>query len=313
MRETLRDAVYATLAYSSIFDYPLTEAEIARWLIGFSGSGKHFSGNLQTILSQLLKEGRYYSLVRSQSKILARKRRIRENIALQKWQIANAVIKLLRYIPSLMFIGVSGGLSMNNVESEDDIDLFIITAPRTVWISRLLVLLLLECLGRRRTFNSKKEKDLICANMFISEECLSLSHLRRDLYTAHEILQVVPLFERDRMHHRFLLANRWVQTFLPNAWRWRINQENEVRSRKYESGIHTFILHTSIFILQIVEPLAKWIQKLIMTKHITTEVVTDTALQFHPHDARHVIKKRFLKALKFHNIPIDSDFFPELQ
>jgi len=55
--------------------------------------------------------------------------------------------------------------------------------------------------------------------MFVSEPALPESE--RDLFSAHEVLQMEPVFDRGNTYKKFLLANKWVKTFLPNAWRYR--------------------------------------------------------------------------------------------
>jgi hypothetical protein len=314
MRENLRDRVRATLAYSAIFDYPLTESEIRRWLICFSRQKTKDDTPIKTSIRNIPHADGYFALSHSKLEICIKKRLLGREVAREKWRIAHGAVRLLRCIPSLRLIGVSGGLSMNNVDAGDDIDLFVIVAPDTIWVSRLLVLSVLACLGRRRRFHSTTEKDLVCVNMFLSEDTLSLPANYRNLYTAHEVLQMEPLFEREEMYRRFLSANRWVRVFLPNAWKWRVSQ---VESRKYQDKRRFFpfrvLLSAFSFLLLFLEPFAKWVQKQIMAHHITTEVVSDTTLRFHPQDKRSIVKKGFLKALKQYNIPIDRHFFPELQ
>jgi hypothetical protein len=307
MTDNFHDAVYATLLYAAIFTYPLTEKEISRWLIFFKDKKNHFREKKNSILCQIPCIEGYYGVSSSRLKRFIKKRIARKQAAIAKWEIAHKAIRLLRYIPSVKLIGVSGGLAMNNCDDNDDIDLFFIVAPRTIWISRLFVLLVLECIGKRRTFDSREEKDLVCANMFLSEDQLSVLSFKRDLYSAHEVMQMVPLFEREGCYRRFIQANVWARSYLPNAWKWRFGQ---VESKKYQDNTQKFFSYFLLPTFYFLEFFAKWFQMVIMKKHITRETISDTALQFHPKDARSIIKKRFMNALKQYNIPIDSKFFP---
>lgn len=50
-------------------------------------------------------------------------------------------VKLIGWIPGLRMVAVSNSLAMYATHAGSDIDLFIITAPRRLWIVRTLVLL----------------------------------------------------------------------------------------------------------------------------------------------------------------------------
>jgi hypothetical protein len=56
--------------------------------------------------------------------------------------------------------------------------------------------------------------DLVCPNYFLSERALELRE--RNLFTAHELVQMVPLHGLA-VYHRMRALNRWTERFLPNA------------------------------------------------------------------------------------------------
>ena len=37
-----------------------------------------------------------------------------------------------------------------------------------------------------------------------------------DLFTAHEIIQLIPIFERDNAYNKFIKANSWINSVFPN-------------------------------------------------------------------------------------------------
>ncbi len=277
-------ATLITVCYSDIFDYPLTSEELTYWLVFYKGKPS----------PDLLEKNSYYFLPTRKRIVSIRKKR--EVWSKKKWQIAKKIVWIYKLVPTILLVGVTGGLTMNNVKSEDDIDLFFIVHPKTLWISRLLATLLTESIGMRRRPGDKRFSDKVCLNMFMTSDRLRLVQKERDLFAAHEVLQMVPLWEKNNVYQKFLRANKWVEKFLPNAWDKNIKNEN--LKLKNENSI-----------LQIFEYPAKLGQLWYMRRHRTSEVVTDTVIRFHPRDARVWVKEKLERRLQRQNLPLDKIFF----
>lgn len=274
----------ATVAYADIFDYPLTQQERRLWCIK-----KRIQPTHQVTRQFFFLPGR---------SITVSVRKKRQSASKKKWDIARNVGKWLRYIPGIQLVGVTGGLAMNNARPEDDIDLFIITSKHTLWITRMLSVMLVGALGRRRTPGANEVADKVCLNMFMSVGALRIATKEQDLFAAHEVLQMKPLWEREGTYTLFLEKNKWVERFLPNAWDEKVkNNEARVTSKK----------RNSLFFL--LEPFARWIQLWYMRKRRTSEVVSHEILRFHPQDARVWVKKELQKRLDTLNIPLDKIFY----
>jgi hypothetical protein len=170
MRWTLKQSIQSTLVYSGLFDFPLTEDEIVQYLI--VPKGQKVGKITKSIVQEFPHIHNYFSDKQVKKRVSLRK--LREEYAQRKWKIAKHAAFWLSFIPSIDVLGISGGLSLNNADEQDDIDLFIICYPGTIWSTRLFVLLFLDLLGRRRKFGEKVEKDLICPNMFITNGHLRL-------------------------------------------------------------------------------------------------------------------------------------------
>lgn len=304
MRWTLQQCVTATIAYSAIFDYPLTPTEIRRFLIKPpQQSTPRFSSH--ALEKYQYSEG-YYAL--NKATALVKKRRENERFSQPKWEIVAKAVALLASLPTLEAVFVSGSLAVNNAEEGDDIDLFILTKPNTIWVSRLLVLICLTLLGKRRSFNTTIEKDLLCPNMLMTSSRMAIPVGQRDLYIAHEIVQMVPILSRNQMHLKFLQANHWVEAFLPYSY-----QDAMIRAQSFstkKSGILT-VLAANLCVS--IEFLAKHFQLVFIQRHRTTEVITDQVLRFHPKDVKGTIQQKFESILRDHQIPLDSQFFRVLR
>lgn len=306
MQKSIKKAVLQTLIYSDIFDYPLSKEEIWRFLIGENISRESFEKELRSLVKSEAtplgcRHNFHYLLGREK---IVEKRIEREKIGREKLKIAKKIARWLSYIPTTLFVGVSGALALKNSHKEDDIDLFIVTSKNTLWLTRLLMVILLILNGQYRKRNAKDVCDKICLNMLIDETSLQLPFKHQDLYGAHEVVQLMPIFVKNNMHHRFLQANKWTEKFLPNALDGIKNQACPERSRR-ESRIKNgekrplFIIHNSRFVL---EKLAKVLQLGFMKRHITTETISDNFLAFHPFDYRNKILNLYNQKIKKYDL-----------
>ena len=207
---------------------------------------------------------------------------------------AQVLSSLLKLIPWVKLVGVSGGLAMENASKRDDIDLFIVTSKNRLWISRLLALGLLSLTGQRRKVGDKGKKiaGKLCLNIFLEEDCLEQK--TKDIYLAHEVLQMKVLWQRDDIYSRYLSDNEWVFRFLPN---WTSGQDlrfmnNDLRIKNHKSKI---VNHKSL--IDYIESLTKWFQLKIMQRPKGMERIEDGALYFHPQDVREKILKLYKQKL----------------
>jgi hypothetical protein len=297
MRLTTRDYLLATVAYADIFDYPLTEDDIYYWCIKKTPKSHMGVG----VIRGVSKRG-YFIFLKGREAIVNRYNKKRQS-SKEKWKIARSVGRVLQWIPSILLVGVTGGVAVNNASRKDDIDLFIITARKTMWITRLLIIPLLALLGRRRTPNSDTVMNKICVNMFMSEEALGVKSSEQDLFAAHEVLQMEPLWSRKDTYRRFLQANKWTKVYLPVAWS--IKQVG----RNQHPKVSYWWTRITRSMLRLFELPSKHLQLWYMRNRRTSEIVTDSVLRFHPNDARVWIKAALTKRLTKYNIPIDNIFY----
>lgn len=278
-----RSAILKTLAYSDLFDFPLSQEELWRYLkYDKPVDKKYFLAALQQMTGQTLgyQAGVYFLLDHDFQVALRKKRSL---ISDKKLQRARLAARLLRIIPTIQFIGISGSLAMHNADQDDDIDLFIITQPGLLWTTRFLTVTLLSLVHMVRKKRTKKTTNLVCLNMFMDESSLMLDSKRQDVYTAHELWQLKPLFNRQETYTRLLQANTWIGNFLPNA----------SLLTQHTSPHPAVRLHRPTFLGKIGETLLKTIQMNIINHTRTTETITDTFLAFHPQDSREKTLEKF--------------------
>lgn len=291
-------AISRTLIYSDIFDFPLTKEEIWRFLISANINRASFEKALTESPPEFPpvkwehEKGFYFLSGRRE---IVKERIKRKKESQKKITLAKKIIQKLSLIPTVLFIGISGGLALENADEKDDIDLFVIASKGNLWITRLLLVFLLKLMGQYRG-RGKKESQKICLNMLIDEKALAFERDRRNVYTAHEIVQLKPIFDRNNTYNKFLFVNKWVEEFMPNAIYLIKNYESRIKNRQKKS---LFIIHYSLFIF---EQLAKTLQLLYMRKHRTNETVSNNVLAFHPFDYGKYVQREYNKRLKEYEI-----------
>ena len=281
----MESSVLKTIVYADIFDYPLTDHDTHRFLIGKKAEFFEVKKTLKTLYDTKkieFSEGLYFLPSRKE---IVFKRQLRNKLFLAKIKTAKIAARILQVLPQIKLIGVSGGLAVANADASDDIDFFIITSENQLWTTRLLSTALLSFSGLRRTPKSKSLADKICLNMFIDERLLEIRP--HDLYLAHEVLQMMPLFERDNTYQKFIKVNSWAYQFLPN-W-------PKVRSLKARRILPKIKLPFSQIPLSYFEDFSKKFQLNYMAKRRTIEKISPTKLQFHPKDVHAKILNTFIE------------------
>lgn len=287
-------SILKTLLYADIFNFPLTKSEIWRFLISDKKIEEELLfKNINSVNKFIKSEKGFYFILGKKELILLRKKRKR--ISKLKIKKIKNLIKKISFVPLIKFIGISGALSMENSDEDDDIDLFVITEKKLVWTTRFILVFILILLGVYRNKKSKDYKDKICLNMIIDEENMIFNKKNQNLYTAHEITQMIPVFEKDNIYKKFIEKNNWYEKFLPNA-----TQTKRVYLKK-TTNFFDFIF---IYFLKIIhlENLLRFIQKKYMQKSITKETVEKGFLALHPFDYKSYVLDLYRKKLNIYKL-----------
>ena len=275
----MEKAILKTLIYADIFDYPLKINEIHKWLIGKEV-------NIRQVEKALKGYQEYYFLPGRKKLVGLRKRKEKQSqIYFRKARIISRILKI---IPWIKLIGISGGLAVYNAGKSDDIDLFIITSKNRLWISRILALGIISLLGQRRKVGDtgRKIAGKFCLNIILEED--RLEQKNKDIFTAHEVLQMKVLWQREGIYSKYLEDNSWVFKFFPN-WICEDVASRNSHNTKYK-------IHNTPF--DIFEKMAKKFQLWIMEKPKGMERIENGALYFHPNDCREQVLEKYRKKIK---------------
>jgi hypothetical protein len=196
-------AVFHTLAYADVFDYPLTAPEVYRYLASTKATIQEVNRALSDD-SQFSQVGEYFTLRGREEIVETRKRRAQ--VAARLWPLAVRYGMIIARLPFVRMVAVTGSLSMNNTDEGKDIDYMIVTEPKRLWTCRALSLLIARI--------AKLEGIQLCPNYLVTTNALELRE--RSLYVAHEVVQMIPLSGVE-MYEEICRRNDWIYDYLPNA------------------------------------------------------------------------------------------------
>lgn len=252
--------------YHNAFNFPLTFPELLKWT---AKNPPEIKGKIG------YKNGFYY--IKGRERIIY-KRITKNRYSKTKIDMAKKASGLISLLPGIRMVGLTGSLAMDNADMGSDIDLLIITKRGHLWSTRFLTYLLLKIANfNLRKPGSPAENDKLCLNMWLDESDLVWPKKDRNFYTAHEILQIVPLSDKNSTYNLFLTKNKWTLDFWPNA----------VDIKRHDST-----LYTKLNKLSLIEKILFKAQFLYMRSKITREVVTPTRAIFHPNDLSGKITKK---------------------
>jgi len=206
--EHLEAAILRTILYGDIFHFPMTPEEIHHFLIHDEQTTRqqiqHTLVNSQYLNELLICGEGYFALSTRQEIIPIRIQR--EQATKKLWLPAITYGQWLARLPFVRMVTLTGALAMRNAHENDDFDYLIVTKAQRVWLARGFAIALVY-LGKLRGIT-------ICPNYVLSED--SLEQQRKDLYIAHEITQMVPIYGHE-LYWDMRQANLWTIDSLPNA------------------------------------------------------------------------------------------------
>ncbi len=287
-REFLSDSEVFSVIYHDVFDYPLSFPDLIRWKSGkqlpvtnypASPAGRQFS---------ITNKNGFYFLEGREGLIY--KRILRERISKKKLEIAKKAAKILSFLLTVRMVGVTGSLAMGNSADGGDIDLMIIVKKGALWTTRAFAYMVIHAFGfSPRKPNDLHQKDKLCLNMWLDESDLVWKKDDRNVYSAHEIGQILPLVNENRTYEKFLQKNKWILDYWPNS----VKVNDELRTMNHDEEPYSLV-HIASFIPTFVEKFAFWLQYRHMKSKITRETVTPTRALFHPQDWGRMVLDRLI-------------------
>jgi hypothetical protein len=123
-----------------------------------------------------------------------------------------------RYIPGVTQVYIANSMSFNALQEESNIDLFVVTAEKKMWLTKLFVdsiLRFVHLFSHQKTRKQRFDVDFI-----IDQEMQDLSRLLltpSDPYLVYWLAHLVPIYHSDfRSYDSLYDYNNWLVYYLPN-------------------------------------------------------------------------------------------------
>ena len=296
---SLQKNIIATVSYFDAFDYPLTNVEVWKWLIDLGQQGQIFS--LQQIAEELGSptlakiignENGFYFLIGRQ--IIINTRLQRYYLAKKKFNVALRATRILRYSPFIKAVFICNNAGYYNSPDSSDIDFFIITTSKRLWLARLITVLVVNSLKLRR--HGQKIANRLCLSFFTSEAKLNFDDLKikpKDIYLTYWLATLAPIYNQlpDDILER---NNPWFKKDLPNFYPALLSEPHLIADGYSGQKVKKFIeLLTNNYFGNLLESLAKRFQIRRIKRFIGSfqdsencVVITDDILKLHTTDRR---------------------------
>jgi len=214
----LRAAIISTIVFFDLFNYPLT-----RWEIWQNLPLKIDLLILEAALDNFLEQEKvletcdgFYFLTGRQELVSIRQQRY--NYANYKIKIARRASYFFRLLPFVKLVAVSNLIGHHNLRDESDIDVFVVSSPRRLWLTRLFCTGLMKLANMRP--NQKGKRNKICLSFYASVDGLAMENLRfapHDPYFDHWFLGLYPIYEKDNLLAYLRFKNSWLKEAFPNS------------------------------------------------------------------------------------------------
>lgn len=196
-----QQAILRAIIYFEVFIYPLNQDELERYT-GF----RKLENSLQELVHAGLikcKDGFYFT---SEMDGIIQRRLEGNSRAEKAWKQAMKSAKTISRFPFVRCAAVSGSMSKNFLLEDGDVDFFIITSPKRLWVARLL----LTAYKKVFLLNSRK---YFCANYYVSSDKLEIQD--KNIFTATELVTLVPVYNLS-LYEELISNNRWSEGFYPS-------------------------------------------------------------------------------------------------
>jgi hypothetical protein len=308
MKDKLTNDIVNTLCYYDALNYPVTSFEIWKYLTRSidreNDDGKIFI-ELEEVIKKLesneiknVTDNHSGFYVLKGRKELVEKRIQKNKISSLKVKRLRGVARVLRLVPFVRMILVTGKLSMKNATLKSDWDLLVVLEKGRIWTGRTLVTGLVHLMGKRRY--GKKVRNRVCLNHFVTTGSLEI--LDKNLFSANEYMFAVPLFDSGDLFEKFQLKNYWIREMKMNYYINELGHLRSVRETRLSKRVRSVLEKLCSF--DFLEGLLRRVEKKKIENNPKTKMkgsfieASDSALIFLPKPQGPVIFEKYYQTLE---------------
>lgn len=298
----IQESILKTVIFFDLFSYPLTKWEIWQYLNVEIGLDLLENGVEGLIVAQKLaqKDGFYFLPSREE---IIETRRERYNFANYKIKLAREATRLFKWLPSVKMVAVSNLIGHHNLRNESDIDIFIISSPGRLWLTRFFCTGLMKITHRRPTKDCKRNK--MCLSFYAASNGLEMESLRfkpSDPYFDHWFLGLYPIYDKGKYLDYLRFKNPWLKKSFPNS----LLLREKFPDNYFSSNWLDLALY---YLANVLNYLTKKIQLAILPSTLknlankgTGVVINDKILRFYLQDKRQDFLLKYNKRLAEFNL-----------
>ncbi|PIR58621.1 MAG: hypothetical protein COU69_04610 [Candidatus Pacebacteria bacterium CG10_big_fil_rev_8_21_14_0_10_56_10] len=313
LSSTLLVRVLVTIGYTDQFAYPLSAKQVwqrlvsledrqgqqrepRRWWLPGSYPPELPRRTVRQALDRLEKLGLvsrdqdwYFLAGRSEQVAVRQERAVSSQT---KRSELDQLIRIVKHLPWIRAVALTGSLAMDNAGPQEDTDLMIITSPGRLWLARLMVTAVALLKGKRRSW-SGEELGSWCFNLWLDGNHLGVLIDKRSVYTAYEVIQADFVLSKQLAADAFFEANHWLYRFLPHSsfpgWAPHSPSLLEVALTNIDTLLRP--------VWSGLNAVSYLVQRWYMRPHQTSERVALGYAYFHPRDTRQDITDRWRQSL----------------
>lgn len=200
--------ILKTVAYFDVFNYPVTTGQIYAFLPRNSVTPDAVTRTAEELVRAKKLNARHgYFLLSTSDSGIADQRLEGERLAQRMLSYARVIAMMLKQVPFIRGVFITGSLSKYTAGRDSDIDFMIVTAQNRLWIVRSMLTLFRKIflLGNKKYF---------CTNYYVTEKGFAIE--RRNLYAAIEVVTTKAVWNAD-LFTQYQRSNSWTREFLPNT------------------------------------------------------------------------------------------------
>ena len=217
--------------------------------------------------------------------------------------LTHRLLYFLRLLPGVRLVALANSLGSYNLSDRGDIDLLIVVAPGSLWLSRLLAVNFLKIINSRVT--RRHSRNRFCLSFWCTTAALNFQSLqtadRPDLYLVFWLAGLLPLYNQNQTWEKFVSANAWLKNYLPNfVW-----PDRTIRLHSLNSLGGWYQKLWPAMFLNFLEKLAhtrglnRWLKTIEpLTNKNTNVIVNEQMFKLHSNDRRELFWQKYKTKLQ---------------